>query len=65
MEDYKYLGNFSAVDPAYSRGMSCHDCKVDWIGCYDNFMCPICGKGELPNNEINLNLPLLRNNHAK
>ena len=45
---YRYLGNFSAVDPAYSRGMSCSDCKVEWIGCWDNFMCPECGEGELP-----------------
>lgn len=46
--EYKYLGNFSAVDPAYSRRMSCHDCKVEWTGCWDNFMCPQCGQGELP-----------------
>lgn len=57
-EKYKYLGNFSAVDPAYSRGMSCHDCKVDWTGCWDNFMCPICGQGELQSCEVNLDLPL-------
>lgn len=49
--EYEYLGNFSAVDPAYSRGMSCHDCKVEWTGCWDNSMCPRCGQGELPNND--------------
>lgn len=47
--EYEYLGNFSAVGPAYSRGMRCHDCKVEWVGCWDNFMCPKCGQGELPN----------------
>lgn len=48
-EPYRYLGNFSAVDPAYSRGMECHNCCVSWTGCWDNFQCPICGEGELPN----------------
>jgi len=45
---FEYLGNFSAVDPAYSRGMVCFDCKVKWTGCWDNFQCPKCGEGELP-----------------
>ena len=45
---YQYIGNFSAVDPAYSRGMSCHECKVSWTGCWDNFQCPICWQGEVP-----------------
>jgi Zn finger protein HypA/HybF involved in hydrogenase expression len=45
---YTYLGNFSAVDPAYSRGMACHECRVEWTGCWDNFQCPKCGEGELP-----------------
>jgi len=49
---YKYLGNFSAVDPAYSRGMDCYDCEVSWTGCWDNFQCPRCGKGELPSCDI-------------
>ena len=48
IEGYKYLGNFSAVDPAYSRGMCCHKCEVEWTGCWDNFMCPQCGDGGLP-----------------
>jgi len=48
----KYLGNFSAVDPAYSRHMECYDCDVSWTGCWDNFQCPICGDGELPSNEL-------------
>ena len=47
-EEYRYLGDFSAVDPAYSKGMVCHDCKVEWTGCWDNFQCPKCGEGELP-----------------
>ena len=46
-DEYKYLGNYSAVDPAYSIGMSCYDCKVSWTGCWDNFQCPVCGEGEL------------------
>jgi hypothetical protein len=48
MEDYKYLGNFSAVDPAYSRDMTCYDCEVRWTGCWDNFQCPKCDRGDLP-----------------
>jgi hypothetical protein len=47
----KYLGNFSATDPVYSKHMECNDCNVSWTGCWDNFECPECGKGELPNNE--------------
>lgn len=46
--EYRYLGNFSAVDPAYSRDMQCHDCKVRWTGCWDNFKCPECHQGDLP-----------------
>ena len=49
--EYKYLGNYSAVEPAYSRDMYCDDCRVRWTGCWDNFMCPQCGKGELPSCE--------------
>lgn len=48
----EYLGNFSAVDPAYSVGMTCHDCNVSWTGCWDNFECPRCGKGELPSTTL-------------
>jgi hypothetical protein len=48
----KYVGNFSAVDPAYSRHMACHKCKVEWTGCWDNFQCPECGDGELPSMDI-------------
>lgn len=44
----KYLGNFSAVDPAYSRYMTCDRCNVSWTGCWDNFQCPQCGEGDLP-----------------
>lgn len=52
----KYLGNYSAVDPAYSRYMECHDCGVSWTGCWDNFQCPQCGEGELPHSDIDLSL---------
>lgn len=48
LPQYKHLGNFSAVDPAYSVYMTCDDCQVAWEGCWDNFECPQCGKGELP-----------------
>jgi hypothetical protein len=47
-DTYTYLGNFSAVEPVHTRYMVCYDCKVSWHGCWDNFMCPKCGKGELP-----------------
>jgi hypothetical protein len=46
----KYFGNFSAVEPVYSRHMECHDCDVSWTGCWDNFQCPKCDNGDLPNN---------------
>lgn len=52
MSGYKYLGDFSATPPWYSVSMSCDDCRVSWSGCWDNFECPKCGKGELPNNRI-------------
>ena len=48
INNYEYLGDLSAVDPPYVRHMMCHDCKVEWGGCWDNFQCPKCGKGELP-----------------
>jgi hypothetical protein len=51
--DYKYLGDFSATPPQYSRGMFCDDCKVRWTGCWDNFQCPQCGQGELPSSDPN------------
>jgi hypothetical protein len=47
-----YLGNFSAVDPAYSRHMVCHECNVSWTGCWDNFQCPRCGEGDLPSSDL-------------
>ena len=50
---YEYIGNYSAVDPAYSKGMSCRICKVSWTGCWDNYQCPKCGEGELPSYEDN------------
>ena len=51
----RHLGNFSAVEPVHSRLMFCSECNVDWVGCWDNFMCPECGEGELPSSEINFN----------
>ena len=45
---FVYVGNFSAVDPPYSILQCCYDCKVEWTGCWDNFMCPKCGKEEIP-----------------
>lgn len=51
-DQVKYLGNFSAVDPVYSRAMYCAKCNVSWTGCWDNFQCPQCGEGELPTNEL-------------
>ena len=51
MSEYTYVGNFSAVDPAYSRAMACDECEVSWTGCWDNFQCPKCGEGELPTSD--------------
>ena len=48
IQSYEYLGNFSATPPEHDRGMECHNCKVSWTGCWDNFQCPRCGEGELP-----------------
>lgn len=45
---YKYLGNYSANGPEHSRLMCCDKCEVSWTGCWDNFMCPKCGEGEIP-----------------
>lgn len=49
--NYEYLGDFSATPPWHGQFMCCHDCQVSWTGCWDNFQCPQCGKGDLPNNE--------------
>ena len=49
---YEYLGNFSATPVGYDQFMTCDDCKVSWTGCWDNFECPKCGQGELPNNDM-------------
>ena len=59
----KYLGNFSAVDPAYSRHMECWDCMVSWTGCWDNFQCPKCGEGELPSSDLNKTIATLDKIH--
>ncbi len=52
MSEYKYLGDFSATPPQYSRHMTCFECKVSWTGCWDNFMCPQCLQGELPSTSM-------------
>ena len=44
----KYLGNFAACEQWAAVSMQCDDCDVSWTGCWDNFQCPKCGKGELP-----------------
>ena len=44
----RYLGNFAACEPWTAVYMQCDDCDVSWVGCWDNFECPICRKGELP-----------------
>ena len=48
MDEYEYLGDFSATPPWHSRGMACDKCRVSWTGCWDNFQCPKCGEGEIP-----------------
>jgi len=50
----EYLGDFSATPPWASRHMECYECDVSWTGCWDNFMCPKCGSGELPTSEPNV-----------
>lgn len=51
-EEYEYLGNFSATEPWHTQEMRCDNCKVRWGGCWDNFQCPKCGEGELPNMNV-------------
>lgn len=51
MSDFKYLGDFAACEVWAARYMTCDKCKVSWTGCWDNFMCPQCGEGELPSCE--------------
>jgi len=56
----KYLGNFSAVEPVHTRYMICYNCNVSWNGCWDNFMCPICGEGDIPSTscgDLSLDIP--------
>jgi anaerobic ribonucleoside-triphosphate reductase len=48
--DYEYLGDFSATPVWHTRHMVCHECKVSWGGCWDNFECPKCGNGDIPSN---------------
>jgi hypothetical protein len=48
VDGFKDYGDLSAVDPPYRRRMRCEKCKTKWMGCWDNFQCPECGEGELP-----------------
>ena len=48
-DEYKYMGNFAACEPWAAVYMECHDCRVSWNGCWDNFECPVCRRGDLPN----------------
>lgn len=50
--EYEYLGDFSATPAWHTRHMMCHDCRVSWGGCWDNFQCPKCGKGDLPSCDL-------------
>lgn len=52
IDDYRDLGNLSAVEPQYARAMFCDECMVRWTGCWDNFQCPQCGQGEIPTDAI-------------
>lgn len=54
----QYLGDLSAVDPVYTRRMTCEHCNVSWDGCWDAFECPQCGDGELPNSDLSLKVDL-------
>lgn len=49
VSEYQYVGDFSATPPWFSVSMRCDDCMIEWTGCWDNFQCPKCGQGELPN----------------
>jgi hypothetical protein len=48
---YEHLGDLSATPPWHSRHMTCEPCRVSWTGCWDNFQCPRCAKGELPTHD--------------
>jgi len=52
IDGYKEYGDLSAVDPPYARRMQCDTCRTKWLGCWDNFTCPECGEGELPQASI-------------
>jgi predicted RNA-binding Zn-ribbon protein involved in translation (DUF1610 family) len=51
LREYRYLGDFAACEMWAARHMTCDACRVAWTGCWDNFMCPECGEGELPSCE--------------
>ena len=46
MPPYEHLGNLSAVEPVHSVHLTCWDCKVQWVGCWDQNQCPRCGGTE-------------------
>jgi len=48
VDGWKDYGDLSAVEPWHRVAMRCHACKTKWLGCWDNFQCPECGRGELP-----------------
>ncbi len=52
---YEHLGDLSATPPWHSRHMTCEPCRVSWTGCWDNFQCPRCGQGELPEHDVPYN----------
>ena len=54
-EEYKYIGDFSATPPWGATNILCHDCKIQFTGCWDNFQCPQCGKGEIPSADVKSN----------
>lgn len=51
LREYRYLGDYAACEMWAARHMTCARCRVSWTGCWDNFMCPECGEGELPSCE--------------
>jgi hypothetical protein len=50
-QQYRDYGDLSAVDPPNRVSMQCDSCRVRWQGCWDNFQCPECGEGQLPNSD--------------
>lgn len=44
-EKYEDLDNFAANEN-FTVGLSCHHCRVQWIGCAAAADCPRCGAGK-------------------